>query len=259
MTLRADHIDLTLSTRRVLRGISAEFLPGKVSVILGPNGAGKSSLLACLSGGRRPDFGTVWIGDQPLPTLAPKDRARRIGLLPQSGDVHWDIAARALVALGRFAHQGRGGQSPADSAAVDAAMAATDTTQFVDRNVLQLSGGERARVLLARVLAGEPQWLLADEPLANLDPRHQIDILNVLRAQVTKGIGVIAVLHDLNQAARIADHIILMHNGQIAASGTAAAVLTADNLARVYGIACTVSGASAATLSINILGTSAST
>ncbi len=248
--IRTDAIDLILSGRSVLRGVSAEFLAGKVTVILGPNGAGKSSLLACLAGSRAVSAGTVFLNERPLADIPAKDRARRIGLLPQSGDVHWDIEARALVALGRFAHQGRGGLSLSDSAAIDAAMHATDTTGFASRNVMQLSGGERARVLLARVLAGEPGWLLADEPLANLDPRHQIDILDMLKTQAQTGTGVVAVLHDLNQAARIADHIVLMQDGGIVASGSAADVLTPDILAQVYGIECRVEGSDALTITI---------
>jgi iron complex transport system ATP-binding protein len=252
--LRAEAIDLTLSGRSILSGVSAQCAPGKVTVILGPNGAGKSSLLACLSGGRAVNAGVVSLDGQPLSAITGKDRARRIGLLPQSGDVHWDIEARALVALGRFAHQGRGGLSAPDTAAIDAAMRATDTAQFATRNVLRLSGGERARVLLARVLAGEPEWLLTDEPLANLDPGHQIDMLDVLSAQANKGTGVIAVLHDLGQAARIADHIILMRGGAVFASGTPAQVLTRDTLAAVYGVACVVEAGADGVLAVRVTG-----
>jgi iron complex transport system ATP-binding protein len=252
--LRADTIDLTLSGRPVLRAVSVACAPGKVTVILGPNGAGKSSLLACLSGGRAVNLGVVSLGGQPLSTITGKDRARRIGLLPQSGDVHWDIEARALVALGRFAHQRRGGLSAPDIAAIDTAMHATDTAQFATRNVKQLSGGERARVLLARVLAGEPEWLLTDEPLANLDPGHQIDMLSVLSAQAKRGTGVVAVLHDLGQAARTADHIVLMQNGAVFASGTPAQVLTRETLGAVYGVACVVEAGTDGVLRVEVMG-----
>jgi iron complex transport system ATP-binding protein len=252
--LRAENINLRLSGRSILSGVSASCVTGKVTIILGPNGAGKSSLLACLSGGRAVNAGVVSLDGQPLTAITGKDRARRVGLLPQSGDVHWDIEARALVALGRFAWGTRGGQSQADTAAIDAAMRATDTCAFATRNVKQLSGGERARVLLARVLAGEPQWLLADEPLANLDPRHQIDMLDVLRAQADKGTGVIAVLHDLGQAARIADHIILMQGGQVFASGTPAEVLSRGTLAAVYGVECAVEAGTDGVMRVRVTG-----
>ncbi len=250
--LRADAIDLTLSGRRVLSSVTAHCAPGKVTVILGPNGAGKSSLLACLAGSRRVDTGAVTLDSMPLLTIPAKDRARKIGLLPQSGDVHWDIEARALVALGRFAWVERGGLSAHDTAAIDAAMRATDTAQFATRNVKQLSGGERARVLLARVLAGEPEWLLTDEPLANLDPGHQIDMLDVLNAQAKRGTGVIAVLHDLTQAARIADHIVLMRGGAVYASGTPAEVLTRETLGAVYGVACVVEAGADGVMAVRV-------
>jgi iron complex transport system ATP-binding protein len=252
--LCAENITLTLSGRLVLSDVSANCAPGKVTVILGPNGAGKSSLLACLSGGRGADSGAVTIGDAPLSALSGKDRARRIGLLPQSGDVHWDIEARALVALGRFARQGRGGLSATDTATIDAAMQATDTAQFAARNVLRLSGGERARVLLARVLAGEPEWLLTDEPLANLDPGHQIDMLDVLSAQAKRGTGVIAVLHDLGQAARIADHIILMREGAVFESGIPSEVLTREALSAVYGVACALETSADGVMRVEVTG-----
>jgi iron complex transport system ATP-binding protein len=254
--LQADSLYLTLSSRPVLQGVNASFERGKVSIILGPNGAGKSSLLSCLATLRSPDQGSVTLDKTLIINIPPLERARKIGLLPQSADVHWDIQARALVALGRYPHQGRGALSASDTAAIDAAMLATDTVQFTDRNVMMLSGGERARVLLARVLAGQPDWILADEPLANLDPGHQVDILNVLRKQAETGAGVVAVLHDLNHAARIADHIILMKDSRVFASGTPRDVLTQSNLVDVYGIECTVTCNAATAISITITGRS---
>ena len=171
----------------------------------------------------------------PVPDPA-RERAKAIGLLPQSAETHWAIHAEALVALGRYPHQRGWGISPADRTAIDAAMTATDTLRIVGRPVTQLSGGERARVLMARVLAGEPQWILADEPLANLDPGHQIDMLSLLRTQADAGRGVVAVLHDLASAARFSNYLILLHKGQVFAAGPPAEVLTPANLHTVYGI-----------------------
>ncbi len=256
MMLQADSLHLTLSSLPVLQGVNACFERGKVSIILGPNGAGKSSLLSCLATLRSPDQGSVTLDGTPTRNIPPLERARKIGLLPQSAEVYWDIEVSALVALGRYPHQGRGALSVLDTAVIDAAMQATDTVKFTTRNVMMLSGGERARVLLARVLAGQPEWILADEPLANLDPRHQIDILNVLRKQAETGVGIIAVLHDLNHAARIADHIILMKDGRVFASGTPSNVLTQSNLTDVYGIDCTVTSNAATAISITIIGRS---
>ena len=154
-TLTADSLCQTLGQTRVLDGVSIVFRPGRVTAILGPNGAGKSSLLACLAGLRTPDSGEVRLGDRPRAGLPRRDLARRIGFLPQTADVHWDIDVETLVELGRFPHRGRWADSADDSAAVAAAMAATDVTHLGHRVVNTLSGGERGRALLARVLRSE--------------------------------------------------------------------------------------------------------
>lgn len=236
MALRFEHLSLTLRGRPVLRDVTGEFSPAGVTVILGANGAGKSTLLSCLAALRTPDSGAVTLDRQPLLAIPAMERARRIGLLPQQADIHWDINVRALVALGRLPHHGRWGRSAADEAAIDEAMTQTDCTGFASRKALRLSGGEQARVLLARVLAGKPDWVLADEPLANLDPAHQLDAMACFRAAATAGAGVVLVLHDLTQAARIADHLIVMKEGAILASGPAADVLTPAVLEAAYGV-----------------------
>lgn len=234
--LRVSGLSLTLGRREVLSGIDLAFARGRVTALLGPNGAGKSSLLAYLAGLRRPDSGTATIDGEAVATLDGRTRGRRIGLLPQSGEVHWNVDVATLVGLGRLPHRGRYGETEADRAAVSRAMAATDVTHLADRAVERLSGGERGRVLLARVLAGEPEWLLADEPLASLDPAHQIDVLERLREAAWAGAGVIVVLHDLNQAARVADDVVLLREGRVIASGEAEAVLTAPLIERTYGV-----------------------
>ena len=236
MDIRFDALSLTLRGRPILQDVSGHMPKGKVTVILGANGAGKSSLLSCLASLRTPDSGTVFLGGQPLSSIPAELRARRIGLLPQQADIHWEINVRALVALGRLPHQGRWGKSAGDDEAIAKAMAQTDVTQFADRKALRLSGGEQARVLLARVLAGEPDWVLADEPLANLDPAHQMDAVSCLRDVAQGGAGVVLVLHDLTQAARIADHVIIMKQGRVQAAGTCAQVLTHDQLAEAFGV-----------------------
>ncbi|WP_419815711.1 ABC transporter ATP-binding protein [Glacieibacterium sp.] len=233
----AETLSLTLGGALILDTVSASFAPGRVTAVLGPNGAGKSTLLACLAGMREADTGRVLVGGTARADLPRRELARRIGFLPQIGDVHWDIDVETLVELGRFPHRGRWGDSDADRAAVTRAMAATDVTRFAGRTVNTLSGGERARVLLARVLAGEPEWLLADEPLANLDPAHQLDGLDSLRAVAAAGAGVIVVLHDLNQAARVADDVLLMRDGRVIAQGPPDAVLTPELIQRTYGVA----------------------
>lgn len=234
--LTADAIGLSLGGNRVLDGVSVAFRRGRVTALLGPNGAGKSSLLSCLAALRTPDSGAARLEGTDVAGLDRRERARRIGFLPQAADVHWDVDVATLVGLGRLPYHGRWGAGAADHAAVERALAATDMTALRTRGVERLSGGERGRALLARVLAGEPDWLLADEPLASLDPAHQLDVLARLRAVADAGSGVVLVLHDLHLAARIADDAVLMRGGRIVAAGPADAVLTAPLIAEAYGV-----------------------
>jgi iron complex transport system ATP-binding protein len=231
--LIAQDLALNLGGAPVLAGVSAAIAPGRITAIIGPNGAGKSSLLACLAGLQRPAAGHVTVDGAPIHSLDPRQRARRIGFLPQVAEVNWDIDVQTLVALGRLPHQS---DSAANAAAIAAAMAATDCARLAARVVNSLSGGERARVLLARVLAGQPDYLLADEPLANLDPGHQLDTLACLRAAADAGAGVAIVLHDLALAAQVADQLLLLDSGKVVAGGTATQVLNPAIVADVYGI-----------------------
>lgn len=233
MALTLDRVTVDLGGRRVLANAGVSFAAGRITVILGPNGAGKTSLLRTAAGLIAPVAGDVAIDGRAIAAMRRDERARAIGYLPQSGDVAWNMPASDVVALGRLPHR----TSPAeDVAAVFAAMAATDTEQFAERRVGELSGGERARVLLARVLAGEPQWLLADEPLASLDPAHQLDLLDRLRDQAARGVGVVVVLHDLVQAARVADEIVMLRDGRVFASGPPDEVLTPQHLRDAFGV-----------------------
>lgn len=236
MQLSFDSLSLTLRDRKILDNISGHFRPGRVTVILGANGAGKSSLLSCLTGLREPQNGSVTLGDRALLSLDGKERGRLIGLLPQRPDIHWNVDVKTIIGLGRLPHSGRWGMSVADHQAITKAMEATDCTGLANRKALRLSGGEQGRVLLARVLAGEPQWLLADEPLASLDPAHQFDVLERLKNYAAAGKGVIVVLHDLTQAARFADDIMIMENGAVLAAGPRDDVMTADIMAQAYGV-----------------------
>jgi iron complex transport system ATP-binding protein len=243
--LTATNVRVRLRDRLVLNDVSARFERGRVTALLGPNGAGKTTLLTCLAGLRVPDAGHVRLDDVHVSALERRARARRIGLLPQNSEVHWDVDIATLVGLGRFPHRGRWGESAEDKRAVLRAMSATDVTQFANRSAKQLSGGERSRVLLARVLAGEPEWLLADEPLASLDPAHQLDVLDQLRAVAARGAGVVVVLHDLSHAARVADDVVLLREGRVIAQGPRNDVMIADRVREGFGIDVHVGHASA--------------
>ncbi len=237
MDLIVDALSVKLGKRTVLRDVTAHLRPGRVTAILGPNGAGKSTLVKAAAALVGRSGGSVRLDMQDVATMDPRARARAIGYLPQDATVHWNIVARDVVTLGRLPHLGaHAAPSPVDLTAVDRALHDTETTHLADRPIGELSGGERARVLLARVLAGEPRWLLADEPLASLDPSHQIDLLDRLRAYAAGGAGVAIVLHDLVQAQRAADDALLIADGRCVAFGPVADVLTADTLGRVFGV-----------------------
>jgi iron complex transport system ATP-binding protein len=220
--------DLVLAGR--LDGVSAALRPGEITAICGPNGAGKSSLLECLAGLLAPDGGAVTLDGAALGSLKPRERAQAIGYLPQSGEIAWDLSVRSLVALGRLPHGGPG------EAQVDAALAALNLETFSNRPVSTLSGGEKARALLARVLAGEPRWILADEPLAALDLGHQLALLGHLRAATHACAGVVLVLHDLALAMNHAARVLVLDRGRLVADGAPEAVLDAALIERVWGV-----------------------
>ncbi len=237
MDLIIDALGVKLGKRTVLSDVSAHLRPGRVTAILGPNGAGKSTLVKTAAALVDRSTGSVRLDTQDVATMDPRARARAIGYLPQDATVHWNIVARDVVALGRLPHLGaHAAPSAADHAAVERAMLDTETIHLAERPVGELSGGERARVLLARVLAGEPRWLLADEPLASLDPSHQIDLLARLRGYALGGAGVAIVLHDLVQAQRAADDALVIADGRVVAFGPVAEVMTAETLGRVFGV-----------------------
>jgi iron complex transport system ATP-binding protein len=234
--LAASGLTVRLGGRPVVDGVDLALRPGEVTAIVGPNGAGKSTLLACLSGLLRPDAGTVRLGATPLLALPARDRARRIGFLPQTPEVAWRLDVETLVGLGRTAHAGPFGASAQDRAAVDRALEAADLSGFARRDVASLSGGERGRVLIARALAGEPDWLLADEPLTGLDLGHQLDVSALFQAFGRAGGGVVVSVHDLGFAARAADRVIVLAQGRMIANGPPEQAMTPAVLAQAYEV-----------------------
>jgi iron complex transport system ATP-binding protein len=221
--------------RCILDSISVELEPGSVIAVLGPNGVGKSTLLECMAGLREPQRGEAWLDGLPLRAIPAAERARHIAFQPQLPEIAWPVDVATLVGLARVPFRGISGAA-ADQAAVARALNDTDTEQWSDRVVTTLSGGERARVLLARLFAGEPAWILADEPFAGLDPAHQFEAAELLRKFAAGGGGVLLTVHDLGLAARIADRIVILHNGRIVADGPPQIALTPCTLREVYGI-----------------------
>ena len=234
--LQAEGLSVRLGGRLVVEQLSLALPRAHVAALVGPNGAGKTTLLRALAG-LLPAQGAVHVEGRAVASLDLRERARRFAYLPQGQNVHWPLPVRDVVALGRYPHGATDPSrlKPDDSAIVDRAMAATDVTAFADRPVTELSGGERSRVLLARALAVAAPVILADEPTTSLDPRHQIEVMHLLRGAAESAL-VIVVTHDLSLAARFADSVIVLHKGRLVASGPPGATLSDDMLARVFEV-----------------------
>ena len=235
--LAATHIAVTLGGRRVVDGVSFGLEPGALVGLLGPNAAGKSTLMRALAGLVPLSTGAVLLDGKPLPQWAHAARARRIAYLEQGARCAWPIAAARLVALGRLPHLGPWQRPAADDArAIEAALADCDATHLADRPATELSGGEEARVLLARALAGDPAVILADEPVAQLDPAHQLQVMETLQRRAGAGAAVLAVLHDLTLAAQFCARLVVLDRGRIVADGAPREVLSHALLREVYGV-----------------------
>ncbi|WP_430332441.1 heme ABC transporter ATP-binding protein [Rhodococcus sp. ACT016] len=234
VTMRATDISVERGGRTVLDHVSIEVRAGEVLALVGPNGAGKSTLLAALSGDQPVAAGVVELDGRPLSDWSPSEMSRRRAVLPQQHTVGFSFTARQVVRMGRAPWQ-RTPRAADDDKMIDDCLDVCDVRHLADRPFSVLSGGERARVALARVLAQSTETVLLDEPTAALDLGHQEAVMRIARERASNGAAVVVVLHDLGLASAYADRICILENGRSAADGPSAEVLTEELLSRVYG------------------------
>lgn len=236
--LKTEGLWMGYGAEMVLRDLDIEIQPAKFTAILGPNGCGKSTLLKAFSGLLKPARGQVTLDGKPVSSIGSKALAREINILAQGAVAPEGLSLLDLVRQGRYPHRSLlGGWSAADSAAVENALELTSTKHLAHRQISELSGGQRQRAWIAMTLAQEGRILLLDEPTTYLDPAHQLEILGLIRRLVAeKGTTVVAVLHDLNQAAQFADHVFFLKDGVRVTEGTPDQVICPEVLAEVFGI-----------------------
>ena len=241
--LHAHDLTVTVGSATLVQDATFHLQPGELVVLLGPNGAGKTSLLRGAIGLTPRASGWVRIDGEDTARMAPRHRARRLAYLPQNRPLAWPNPVRDVVALGRFSHGAALGRlRGTDRQAVQRALASCDLEPLAGRSTATLSGGELARVHCARAFAAEAPLLIADEPVAELDPYHQFRVMDLIRDFVNHGGGALAVLHDVVLARRYADRLIWMKDGRIVADGPPAATLSASRLAEIYGVRGRVDG-----------------
>ena len=238
--MRLERVSAGYGARDVLHDVTLEVPRGAIVSLLGENGAGKTTILKILAGLLRPRAGRVTLGGRPFDTIPRHEAARRIGYLPQGFEPLFPMRALDAVLLGRMPHRGRfASPGPADFAAARRALEELDAESFAGTDLREMSGGERQRVLLARVLAGEPDLMLLDEPTAGLDPRHRLVVLEALRRRAAAGTASLFSTHELEFAAG-ADRAVLVAKGRILADGPARETLTVPLLSRLFGVAARV-------------------
>lgn len=245
--LYGNRLHVAAGGRRLLVGVDIAVVPGALTAVVGPNGAGKSTLLKVLAGDLAPQSGSVVLNGVPMARWTPEERALQRAVLPQAPELAFAFRPRDVVEMGRHPHRGRATPLQ-DRLAVTGAMQVTEITALADRDCQSLSGGERHRTHFARVLAqiwspledGRSRVLLLDEPTASLDLFHQHALLAKARALAGQGVGVLAVLHDLNLAAAYADNVVVLAEGRVDAAGPPREVLTAERVARIWRVDCDI-------------------
>lgn len=221
----------------ILRGIDFQVQPGELVGLIGPNGAGKSSLLRLLTGIVMPQQGEIRLDNMTLADISLRQRAQALGYLVQGARAHWPFSVEKVVGLGRIPFQKWWQQdNESDRRIIETAMTRTETLAYRNRVVTTLSGGEQTLVMLARIFACEVRLILADEPVAALDPYHQLHVMELLRLHAAEDRAAVVVLHDLSLAARFCDRLYLLSHGEVDCDGEISEVLTEENIARVYGV-----------------------
>ena len=243
--ISVENVTVLAGEQTLIDNVSFKLRRGELAALLGPNGAGKTTALRAALGLQKIKSGDATISGDPAYKLSPMQRARRIAYLPQARPLAWPNKVKDIVALGRFSHGAAlGSLKGTDLESVNAAILACDIEHLRDRQADTLSGGELARVHCARAIAARAPLLIADEPVAALDPRHQFRVMDLIKAYVANGGGAIVVLHDVALAAKYADRLIFMKDGRIVREGKVEETLSAQSLSDIYGVKADVDGRS---------------
>ncbi|KDT83969.1 ABC transporter family protein [Escherichia coli 3-475-03_S1_C1] len=237
MRLRTENLTVSYGAQTVLDGLSLALPAGKITALLGPNGCGKSTLLNCFSRLLTPDSGEILLDEKPIAGFSARQLARRLALLPQHHLSPEGITVRELVSYGRSPWLSLWGRlSAEDNERVNVAMSQTRTRNLADRRLTQLSGGQRQRAFLAMVLAQDTPLILLDEPTTYLDINHQVELMRLMVELKRQGKTVVTVLHDLNQASRYCDHLVVLASGRVMAQGAPEAVMKPELLKMVFSV-----------------------
>lgn len=235
--IHAENISFKRNREWILEHVNLDLNPGELVGLIGPNGVGKTTLLKIMLGFLKPDRGCTYLDSKPVHDYLREERAKMLGYLAQEREVHWPLTVRRVVELGRYPYlQTWQKIAASDEKIIEQAMKDADVFHLQERPINELAGGEKALSLLARVLASEPKIILADEPVAGLDPNHQIQVMEVLKRYAENNRGVIVVLHDLALAARFCHKLCLIHDKKVLAAGTPEDVLTEEYLRQSYQV-----------------------